>query len=170
MSSDKKIIYSTSIKAFKRDRYLGYALIPFFGIGFLLIRKINKEIAQSEVHVYNDRIVKGHVSIPISEIEHVGRVSNERQKRIGLADLTVSSSGETIVFKDIEQAEKLEEALALAIKTEKQKRELAEKAKGYYEDEFKLGGLEHMNSLVGLWQQGLISDEDFREEQKKFRK
>ncbi len=175
MSSGKAVIYKTDRNHFSKEFRKAKWQTLFFGYGFIELKRLNSILEKRVYRIYDDVIEfsNEHESarIEISEIEKVVTETAEHQREHGLADLiiTMRETGKTYRLEGIKHADALEEVLSLAIRAENEQRKMREKSKGDY-TEYKLGGLEHMNSLVGLWQQGMISDEDFEREKQKFKK
>lgn len=171
MKSGKAVSYKTEKIIYRKELFRAWLLMPF-GVGYIILKRIKKQIRDSEVLVYNDCIVAKEGTILLSELKEVRVVSNPSLQKLKLSSVQIVSDKLDITVYGIlnEQAEHLGDMLSLAIKFEDDKKKLRERSKGDYAEEYHIGGLEHMNSLVGLWQQGLISDEDFFNEQKKFKK
>ena len=172
MNTEKAVRYETNWKNYYARFITGYALIPLFGLGLLLLKKWKQELKDSATRIFNDRIEHPSGTLPITQLESVRLEATEKQQKQDLTDVVIKSDSKQITIIGItkQDAQQLEDVLLLAIKAEKDRQRMAARAKLSYSDDYKLGGLEHMNSLVGLWQQGLISDEDFEIEQKKFKK
>ncbi len=174
MSAEKFVEYQTEKDFFKDEYRKAWLMTPLLGFGFLKLVELNKKVDSLRYRVYNDKITtvvnQQEKTILFENLKTIVKKSDSNLDRMGIATIIVEDlEGNTIEMKGIKGADKLEKALIVALETEKKKRALKEKAKGDY-DNYKIGGLEHMNSLVGMWQQGLISDEDFRKEQEKFKK
>lgn len=172
MKKEKAIRYRTEKNALKKDFIKAWLLVPLFGLGLKKLKALNKQLDDSEVLVYDDKIVAKNGTITISELSGVRLVPTDELKKNGLNSVEFTSKDLVITLFGIPEsdAQLLEDTFLLAIRHEAERKKLQERSKGDYADEFHIGGLEHMNSLVGLWQQGLISDEDFFTEQKKFKK
>lgn len=167
---EKVIQYQTHWKQFYREFVKAWALIPVFGAGFFKLRKLNKRLEKMVYRIYNDRIEIGKaedaIILPIPDLRKVKKEQTPEQHKYGIADVLLTYQSETYRLKGLEHADALEDVLYIAIKTEQKRKELEEKAKG--DHHIDPGGLDQMNYLTGLWQQGMISDEDFEKEQKKF--
>lgn len=174
MSAEKAIRYTTHPnhfhKAFKKAKWQ----MLLFGYGFFVMQKLNKQLAAVSYKVFDDRIElvdpsqNLNTTLRIQDLVAVKRTQSPNQSKFGLCDLHLQTDKETAVMVGIEKGEQLEDVLIIAIEKEKRRKAMQERAKGDY-TEFRIGGLENMNDLVGMWQQGLISDEDFEAEQRKNR-
>lgn len=174
--SEKAVTYRPHWKQYYSSYVWAYAAIPLFGAGFYFLRKLDRKRRNQTVCVFNDKIRFGDDPdsrvVRIQDLQTVRRNVSKVQAKHGLACVIITTESDELLVSGIpaKEAENLENALYLAIETEKKHRALREKAKGDYDDTIKTGGLEHLNSLIGMWQQGLISEEDFEKEQQKFRK
>lgn len=167
---EKVIEYQTHWKQYYSEFVKAWALIPLFGAGFFKLKKLNKRLAGMVYRIYNDRIEIGKgedvIILPIPDLRKVKKEQSPEQRKHGLADVLVSNESQTYRLEGLQHADALEDVLFIAIKTEEKRRELEEKAIG--DHDIDPGGLDQMNYLTGLWQQGMISEEDFEIEQKKF--
>lgn len=170
-TKEKVIRYQTHRNHYRGELKKAWALMPVFGLGFLKLRKLNERLQKMVYSVYNDRIEIGtgpdRSVVRIRDLREVKKEQSPQQRTFGLADLLLSTETKTYRLEGLEQAAALEDVLYIAIKTEEKRRALEEKARG--DHELDPGGLDQMNYLIGLWQQGMISDEDFEREQKKFK-
>jgi len=173
MTQEKSITYQTNRKNYQSEYVRAWLLLPVFGYGFLKLHKLNKKVKAGTYRIFNDRIEAGEgeatKTIYINKLEKVERIQSEEQRKYKLSDLILYTETEQLKLVGIRQAEQIEDVLYVAIEKKKQRKALQKKAKGDY-TEYKIGGLEQMNNLVGMWQQGLISNEDFEREQKKYKK
>lgn len=167
---EKRIQYKTHWKQYYREYVKAWALIPIFGLGFFRLKTLNEKLESMVYRIYNDRIEIGKgddaITLRISDLRNVKKEQTADQRKYGLADLLLTTEAQTYRLEGLEQAGALEDVLYIAIKTEEKKQALEEKAKG--DHHIDPGGLDQMNYLTGLWQQGMISDEDFEKERAKF--
>lgn len=172
MSSEKAVLYKTDRNHLRKEFKKAGWLTLLFGYGFLVMRKLNKQLEDTYYKVYDDRIVLKDPSqqldtvIKVEDLTSVKRTQSPEQSRFGLCDLHLHTKNQKAVMLGIKMGEQLEDVLYIAIEKEKRRKAMQERAKGDYTD-YRIGGLENMNDLVGMWQQGLISDEDFQAEQRK---
>ncbi|AXJ01503.1 PH domain-containing protein [Cyclonatronum proteinivorum] len=172
MSAEKAVRYKTHRNYYHREFRKAAWQTLLFGYGFFQIRKLNKQLESTSYDVFNDRIVMKDpaqnvdTTIEIKDLTSVKCIHQPGHSKFGIADLALTTSTETVTMRGIENADQLEDVLIIAIEKEKRRKAMQERAKGDY-NHFRVGGLENMNDLVGMWQQGLISDEDFEAEQRK---
>lgn len=169
-TDEKAVWYQTHWKHYHREFLKAWALMPLFGIGFFKLRKLNRKLETMVYKVYNDRIEIGmgneRTTLSIPALRSVKKQQTQEQRKHGLADIVLTTESATYRLEGLEQADALEDVLYIAIRTEERRRALEEKAKG--DHKIDPGGLDQMNYLTGLWQQGMISDEDFERERAKF--
>ncbi|MCH8558788.1 MAG: hypothetical protein LAT84_13255 [Balneolia bacterium] len=160
MSAEKHVVYKTHKDNFKKEYSKAWLQTLLLGYGFIKLKELNRSVNEGVYKVFNDRIVHANQCIFIKDLKSVKREQSKEQKQFGLADLIVKSETDSLTLIGITGADKLEDVLIAAIKQEEERRKLKNKAEGDYQH-FKPGGLEEMNNLVGMWQQGLITDEEF---------
>ncbi len=173
MPEEKAISYQTHWKNYYKDYVIAWTLIPLLGAGFFLLAKLRKRLNKQTYTIYNDRVETGkgdHFNaVYFAELRDVSLSQTESQKKHGLSDVTLKTDDGNYKLAGLEQGKEIEDVLYIAMASEKRKRELREKAKGDFQN-YKPGGLEQVNNLVGLWQQGMITDEEFEREKKKYEK
>lgn len=146
-------------------------LLPVFGIGIIVFWYYWRRISHKEYQISDESVtsIENGVkkTIAISDIEKLSITQTWSEEKGHLGTLHISGQDKNLTLIGIEEAEDIKEALEIALAKIEQRRAMMEKAQGHHSD-IKIGGLEQMNQLVGLWQQGLISDEDFEKEKDKF--
>jgi len=146
-------------------------LLPVFGLGIIVYWYYKKRIDRKEYQISNDKVTEidnGDIqSIAIMEIEALSVTRTWSEQKGSLGTLHISGAGKHIALLGIDRVEDIQDALEMAIANEKLRQSQEDNSKSDYPD-VKVGGLEQMNNLVGLWQQGLISNEDFEKEKDKF--
>jgi len=146
-------------------------LLPVFGLGIIVYWYYKKRIDRKEYQISNDKVTEidnGDIqSIAIMEIEALSVTRTWSEQKGSLGTLHISGAGKYIALLGIDRVEDIQDALEMAIANEKLRQSQEDNSKSDYPD-VKVGGLEQMNNLVGLWQQGLISNEDFEKEKDKF--
>ncbi len=89
------------------------------------------------------------------------------QNVLGIGDIHLQANVSEIVLEGISDPKSLLDKIDTAIAYQK---ELLNQKKSLRREEPKYdpGSMDKLDQLTGMWQQGLISDEDFDEERKKF--
>ena len=150
---------------------LGILLIPLAGAGLIVIyiylRKW-KRVRYRITNAYVEHFDGEHsTKIQLSEILSCQTGHNRLEKRFGLGDIVITASQGSIRLRGISQPEPLAELIERAAATERDRQELRREVQ-QTTPVHSTGTLDKKNELVGLWQQGLISEQDFQQEMKKF--
>ncbi len=150
------------------------ALIPVFGLGLFAAAYVFSRHYTSFYHITDDKITiaiagKEPVSLKIDEIDSTQTEYSRLDSKTGIGTLILTNqqNSEQYRLEGLENPEKLKTLLDLAIQQEQEQKEFREDV-DQYAPQHSPGTLDPMNDLVGLWQQGLITDEQFEEEKKKF--
>ncbi|MDX1587139.1 MAG: PH domain-containing protein [Balneolaceae bacterium] len=155
--------------------FWGYLLsvlaIPLFGIGLIALYFTRKK-HQSRHYIFTDTQIssKGpriQRNIDLVNIEDVRIEQNWTMRKLGIGDLILQTSASEMMVRGVENPERLKQILEKAIQAEKFRQKEKEKTKPR-EPEYDPGSMDKMNYLTGLWQQGLISEEDYEKERKHF--
>ena len=151
--------------------YVGGILLLPIGLGLLLIwvawRRLN-----SLSYIITDQsisIKEGHYeqALNLSDIRKTSVIRSPMQARLGIGNILLKTNRSTLLLEGLPNPETLLEKIDLAIEFET-KRNKAARMPTPAIPAYDPGTMDRMDTLTGLWQQGLISDEDYREERKKF--
>lgn len=170
-SDTKSIELNTSWK----NHLVGYAisilLIPVFGIGLLGLYWVWKRQRRHTYRVTDTRISSSddqyHHNIDLVSIEHVEVQQSWLQEKTGVGDVELQTSASSMTLLGMEDPYHLKGLLDKAIASQKKRQDSKVKRKSR-EPEYDPGSMEKINYLTGLWQQGLMSDEDYKKERKHF--
>lgn len=148
-------------------------LLPVFGIGIFVFVYYYRRISKLEFIITDDDITVTNrdksQSVSLDAIHSLSITQTWSEKKSGLGTLHIHIDETELQLTGIKQPEDIKDAIELALAAIEQRKKNKKEPEDIYPD-IQTGGLEHMNTLVGLWQQGLISDEDFEVEKKKFSK
>ena len=170
-SQQKTIAVATSWK----NHIIGYLLsvlaIPLFGLGFIGLYWVYKRQTHS-TYTFSDTQVssqddKYQRNIDLVNIEQVDIKQSWLQKKMGVGDIVLQTSASSMTLDGIEDPASIKGVLDKAIAAEKQRQRDKQETEPK-EPEHEPGTMDRMDYLTGLWQQGLISDEDFEKERKHF--
>lgn len=155
----------------KFGRYLlGYALVPVFGLGLLIIRNVRKQQRETKYVISDDSITfyepEENVSVNLVNIEQINVSQTNLERKFSIGRIQLEANGKNYELQGIENPVRIEEILRAAIATEKDRQRQKAKVKGSFPD-LNAGSVDKVNTLVGLWQQGLIDDEEYERERKK---
>ena len=149
----------------------GLLLLPFFGIGFILIFLAYRKQSVQTYKIGNYSIKKSDNSysetIDLVNIQVIKVHQRWIDKKFQLGDLVLTTESKTLKLIGLQNPHSLSDLILKAAEAEKSRISATEKvastpAKNAPES------LDRLDYLTGLWQQGLLSDEDFKKEKKHF--
>ena len=137
-------------------------------VGFYFVRKHHKSLS----YFITDTGITAQTSdyrqnIDLINIQTITIVQDWLREKLGVGSLIIQTTTTNVVLKGLEKPEEIKQLIEQAVEVLKKQAEETTRPKTR-EPEFDPGSMEKMNYLTGLWQQGLISDEDFEEERKHF--
>lgn len=164
-----------SISPSWKNHIIGYVasvfLIPLFGIGLLglywVYKKQNKHSYKFSDTQISSRDDKYNRNIDLVNIEQVKVKQSWVQQKMNVGNIVLHTSASSMVLLGMENPQNLKDVLEKAAYAEKERQNQKEKTKPR-EPDHKPGTMDKMEYLTGLWQQGLVSDDDFDEERKHF--
>ena len=164
-NNQKSITLTPSWKAFFWRYFFGVILVPIL-IGIYLLwktRKTHKSIS----YTITDRkitVVDGHISqnIDLADI----RQAVVGNKTFGVGTVILKTGGREIELIGLENPEMISNSIEKAVEAELKRLEAEKEAKPR-EVEYEPGTMDRLDYLTGLWQQGLINDQDFKAEKEK---
>lgn len=164
---ERSITLHPSWKAFLWKYFWGVLLSPLL-IGFYILWRTRKE-QKGIYYKITDRsitVVEGHYSqnIDLADI----RKAIAGDVRFGVGSITLKTQGREIELIGLEQPEQISRSIEKAVEAELKRLETEKQTKPT-ESQYAPGSMDRLDYLTGLWQQGLMSDEDFDTEQKKFK-
>ena len=172
MTNEKKIYIIKPDWKYNLIPYLiSLISLPVFGIGILIFIYYYYQISHIEYAILDDEITishKGKVQrISLFDIEAVSVSKKWIERQTGLGTLHIETAETTYSLIGIKEPTDIKDAVDIALDLIRRKQIQTPKPRNYTPN-IPAGGLDSMNTLVGLWQQGLLSDEDFEVEKKKF--
>lgn len=154
---------------------IGYLLsiltIPLAGIGLISLYFVRKK-HRSRKYIITDTQIssadsKYQRNVDLVNIEDIELEQSWWQRKLGIGNLILKTSASEMTLSGIEDPANLKNILQNAIEAELRRRKEKKKTKPK-EPKYSPGSMDKMEYLTGLWQQGLISDEDFEKERKHF--
>lgn len=146
-------------------------LFPVGGVGIIMFSYYVRRLSSREYRITNDAIEisgpEGKKRISISDITSIDLTRSAAERWFELGTLHLHTKTEEVTLLGLLSPIGVKEALEAAILQEEKRQEIKMKSNGDYSN-INIGGLQSMDELVGLWQQGLISEEDFKRERRKF--
>jgi len=150
---------------------IAMVLIPVFFIGMFIIYYYRTLMRETWYHISNDRITrtfrKKSSQILLSEISELDVSYNRLHQKFGLGNVHIRGGGKEVVLEGVGNPLQLMETIQLAVDQLKRYKQIDLNPKSDFDD-LKTGAAEQMNYLVGLWQQGLITNEEFELEREKY--
>lgn len=170
-TEEKSYTLTPSWKHYITGYLLSILAIPLAGIGLIGLYFVRKK-HRSKKNIITDTQIssadtKYHRNIDLINIEKVEVVQGWWQQKLGIGNLVLHTSASEMVISGIENPWNLKNILQKAIYAEVQRQKEKEKTKPK-EPEYSPGSMDKMEYLTGLWQQGLISNEDYEKERKHF--
>lgn len=159
-------ILTTDWRYHRKALILSTLLIPFWGIGLLLLLFFLLKIKLQRYQLSDEGIHFRNTFLPFRTIKSV-KVTDYRVLRSGnIGNVIVISDQETLTLRGITSPSAIQVMIENRIQELKHS-ELMKKQLNSTPNAQIAGNLERLNELVGLWQQGLLTDEQFQEEKKK---
>lgn len=151
--------------------FFGFLLIPVFGAGIWIIVHYRRKWMQMQYLISNSdiRIHDGseQTTLQLHRISSCEVQYRWPQHRFGLGNILLRhENGVSLMhgIRDPEPVASLIERAAISERDRMMIREEVERTRPQHPS----GTLDKKNELVGLWQQGLLGEEDYRQEIKKF--
>ena len=153
--------------------YLGYILlIPVFGLGIVLLWRLHKHKSSIRYEIYDSHIIRHGKEltqrVDLADVSAVEMSQRRIDEFLETGNVILESPSDDLAIIGQKNPEKLAELIEKAVEAEKKRIAELRKSKKSPEVKHSPGTLDKLNDLTGLWQQGLISDEEFRKESRYF--
>lgn len=168
--SNKTITLTPSWKNYFWGYFFGFLLLPVL-VGIIILWSTNKrrknlrfEISDNSIAVIqgSDKQELSLVDILSTSVEQ-----SKLQSLFNIGDIHLQANVSEMVLTGIKDPSILLDKIDTAIAYQKEQLKASKKVKPR-EPSHDPGTLDKMDYLTGLWQQGLISDEDYDKERKNF--
>lgn len=150
----------------------GIIFLPL-GIGLFVLVLGWRKWKNTYLDFYDSHFIlhnKTDFSVALTDIMDVSLTVSKWEAFFDVATLKITLTNQVVhEIPFLKRAQLIQQSIKdilKAIEAEK-KRQIKPRETEY--DDLAIGGLERYNDLVGLWQAGLISDDDFHQEQLKFK-
>lgn len=162
----KSYYFNTDWRYYRKYLIGGLLTLPLFGLGLIPLLYVFFQLNHARFEITPYDVIHGKQSIPLTAVNSV-QITDFRVLRSGnIATITVKSDKRTITLKGIRGATKAQHIIEVAIEALKKENQPEKSTESMQSTA--PGQLEQLNDLVGLWQQGLLSDDQFHEEKSKF--
>lgn len=169
-SATRSTILRPSWKQFAIGYILSILTIPI-GVGIIGLYFVRKRHKRFTYKVTEDRISsigqKYRQNMDLVNIEFIKVRKSWFQKKLGIGDLILHTAGSRMKLVGMENPGELKRMIEKAVKIRREGLKTS-KQEQHRETDTQPGSMEKMNYLTGLWQQGLLSNEDFDNEKKHF--
>jgi len=169
---DKSIDLKPSWKRWFWGYFFGFLLIPFFGLGLLVLWRVHNRKKSYTYRVTDKKITVSdkHVtqSVDLANIKNLDVEQNWLDRKLDIGDLVLTTETRSLKLLGQTDPSALSSMIARAIEAERARVAEEKKVKASPVEPASPGSLDRLDYLTGLWQQGLISDEDFKKEKKHF--
>jgi hypothetical protein len=173
--ADQTTNRSITLQPSWKNHLLGYTLsvlfVPLFGVGLIGLywvyqrqKKYSYTFSDTQI---SSRDNKYQRNIDLVNIENVSIQQSWLQKKVSIGDIKLETTATSMTLRGMANPFALKETLEKAISIQKERQKKQKRAKPEQPDR-NPGTMERMDYLTGLWQQGLVSDEDFEKEKKHF--
>jgi hypothetical protein len=151
---------------------LGVLMIPVFGIGIYLIYRFYSAHSSISYVITDQKITfqdsKISQNIDLANITDTEVFSTFNDRLFSIGNITIQTRARKVTIIGQKDPEQLADLIRQAAESER--RRLVEKPSNKStETPDNPGTLDKRDYLTGLWQQGLLSDEDYKKEVKHFR-
>jgi len=169
-NSEKSIVLHPSWKNYFFQIIVGIILAPFL-IGIVLLWLAYDKRNNTQFLISDHSIVEKRKSeskeVELVDINETSIIQSFWQSFLKIGNIHLKANVSEIVLEGISDPESLLDKIDTAIAYQK---ELLNQKKSLKREEpkFDPGSMDRLDQLTGMWQQGLISDEDFNEERKNF--
>lgn len=175
MTKEESTSKSVTLGISWKNHLLGYAisvlLIPVFGLGLVGLfwvwkrqNRITYKVTDRQITSRDDQYQR---NVDLLSVQEVEIRQNWLQKKMNVGDLELHTSASSMTLLGMEQPYQLKGMLQKAIASERKRHQQNKRSKPR-KPEYNPGSMEKMDYLTGLWQQGLVSDEEYEEERKHF--
>ncbi len=166
-------------QTFKLQPDWHYNLLPYLisillvpvGIGIILFFYFRSRISHLRYVITNNEVrvcrKDEETSISIRHVERFSITRNRSERLNNLGTLVIEGEGKRLNLLGIRSPEEIRRMLQQARDVYRRTDEIFDKERGWH-NELKTGGIAFVDDLVGLWQQGLLSDEEFERESRRF--
>jgi len=150
--------------------FLGIILTPFLGLGLILIFVKHKEL-RSTVYKISDHeieIVTPGYSEKTDLASITGASVSQRwiEQKFSVGTIHLQTKSKTTELRGIKNPKQIADIVLQAAEAERMRIHNKQKSKPAKQEPETAGAIDRLEYLTGLWQQGLITNEEFKRERK----
>jgi hypothetical protein len=148
----------------------GVMLIPIFGLGFIVLYVKQKQL-NSTVYKITDREIEV-ITSEFSEKTDLASIKsahvNQRwiDKKFSIGNIHLKTSTKTTELLGIKQPKQIADIILKAAEAERMRIREKKQTKPPKKEPQTAGTIDRLEYLTGLWQQGLITNDEFEAERK----
>ncbi len=149
---------------------LGVLLIPVLGLGLFIIYFKLRELNATNYKITNHTI---EVNTPdftektdLANIVHAEIAQRWIDKKFSIGTIRLQTKSKTTELKGIKNPHRISNIILQAAKAERLRLREMKKTKPEKKETANAGSIDRLETLTGLWQQGLITNEEFKAERK----
>jgi hypothetical protein len=172
MTTPRQVTYRPSWKYWAKDFYLTIALIPLFGVGLIWVIFLLRRLG-SDVYYVRDNAIAIHsgsnmLEINFADLTDVQLIEPRTYGGQTYAHVQIQTKNGQYLLSALIDAENLVRGLTHILE-QIRRNEALNAERNRFTVQADPGSLERINDLVGLWQQGLITDQDYYRELKSYK-
>ena len=172
MAKEKKVELQPDWRSWFWWYLWGILLIPLLGIGIYIIWRAQRTRKSIRYEIYDRYILskdsKYTQRVDLADISEINVRQRWIDKKFNTGDILISSPASTIKLLGIREPNQTTTLIEHAVAAEKQRISELKRSTEPASVKHDPGTLDKLDYLTGLWQQGLISDSDFKQERKHF--
>ena len=150
----------------------GFILIPVFGIGLYIIYKAFNRVTKVQYTVTDRQISAQYETyrdnVDLANIIEVTVTQSRIDRYFNIGTLALKTEQKSLELFGLKEPQELSTIILQAAEADRIRIEKRNKKTKQSREETTPGSIPKMDYLTGLWQQGLISNEDFEKERKHF--
>lgn len=172
MENERKIVLKPDWRSYFWHYLTGVLLLPLFGAGIIILWLTHRKRTSITFEIHDQFIRKRSDGDPFElNLIHIEDISVNQtwiEKRFHIGTVRLAANVSVLELTGMEKPWNLADMIGSAVKSEK-KRLYDLKRNRVREPDHTPGTLDKMDYLTGLWQQGLISNEDYEKEKNHFK-
>lgn len=168
--NDRKILLQPSKATYFWWFTLGVFLIPVLGLGLILIYLKYKEL-NTTVYTITDYFIETKTpdfseKTDLSNIIKAPISQSWIEKKFSIGTIQLQTRSKKTELKGIKNPGQVADSILQAAEAERLRIQEKQKRKPERKDIEMAGSIDRLETLTGLWQQGLITNEEFKAERK----